>query len=96
MKSGACPKCKSRELIVIDEATVPDHDSSNMVYPAAIASHYGPSGESGWMGDKFKRRSVGFAVHVCSKCAYSEMYAKDLELLIELATTQVANCRRTT
>lgn len=93
MKSGACPKCQSKDLILIEEATVPDHESSNTVHPASLASHYGPSGEMGWMGEKLARTSVGFSVYVCGACAYSEIYARDLDRLREYARSRSANVR---
>lgn len=93
MKSGVCPKCRGEKLYVIDEAQVEDFTSANSIYPACLTAHYGPSGETGWFGDKNKRVAVRFSVYVCASCAYSETYANNLDLLAKFAKSKLGKAR---
>jgi predicted nucleic-acid-binding Zn-ribbon protein len=92
--AGPCPKCASRELYVIDEALIPDYQSSNYAYPLTLTAHYGPTGEMGFFGDKSKRVPVRIEAYVCATCAYTELFAKDLEVLAQFARTGAGNVRK--
>lgn len=94
MKSGACPKCNGRDLLVIDEATVPRLDTGNLVGRAALASYYPKKTERQWFGDKIVRKDIGFSVYVCGGCSYSETYVRDVETLRAMASAGVASVRK--
>jgi predicted nucleic-acid-binding Zn-ribbon protein len=96
MKQGACPKCNGREIYEIDETLLSDHDSANGCYPLTLTAYYGETGEIGWFGSKIARRGVGIGAYVCASCAYSELYAKNLELLAEFARAGVGGVRKVT
>lgn len=94
MKDGPCPKCQTRELYEISEAHQADHDSANATYPLTLTAVYGPSGESGFFGDKMTRVGVTVAAHVCSKCGYTELYANGLDELERFAREGTGNVRK--
>lgn len=94
-QSGECPKCESTEILVIDEAQIPNYEYSNSVNPLTLTAHYGAYGGAGFFGGaKMERACVGIEAYVCGKCAYTELFAKDLELLERFAQEGVGNVRR--
>jgi predicted nucleic-acid-binding Zn-ribbon protein len=96
MKANAtCPKCASQDLFAIDRALMPDHESSNTVVPVTLTAHYGPTGEQGWLGNPVHAvSSVPIEVWVCARCAYVELYAKDLRQLGLMAEDGSGGVRR--
>ena len=96
MKNGPCPKCQSRDLIHVEDVQTPDTQSANLIYSSALTAHYGPSGETGFFGAKNTRVAVYLEAFVCAKCSYTELYAKNLPLLAELAGHQQAGARKLT
>ena len=96
MKNGeACPKCESDEVYVVDEAQIPDYQYSNSVRPLTLTAHYGPTGATGFLGmEKSERTPVRIDAYVCAKCAFTELYAKDLDVLERFAREGVGNVRK--
>jgi predicted nucleic-acid-binding Zn-ribbon protein len=94
MKQGACPQCQGREVFEIDEVLQADYSSSNATYALTLAAHYGPTGEVGFFGDKMTRVEVRATAYVCASCAYTELYAKDLDRLAALADKRVGGVRK--
>lgn len=92
MKTGVCPKCSSKELYEVDEALVIDQDSRNGVYPFTITAAYGMYGKD--MANA--RIAVGARAYVCVACAYTELYARDTDVLERLARSGAGNVRRVT
>ena len=92
---GPCPKCQSRDVFVIDQAQIPNYEYSNSVVPLTLTAHYGPTGETGFLGmGKSERVPVRIEAYVCSSCAFTELYAKDLDVLARFAAEGVGNVRR--
>jgi len=96
MKNGGkCPKCGSGEVFVIDEARIPDYQYSDSVQPLTLTAHYGPTGETGFLGmEKSDRVPVRIEAYVCARCAFTELYAKDLDVLARFAQQRAGNVRR--
>jgi predicted nucleic-acid-binding Zn-ribbon protein len=94
MKQGGCPKCQGRDVYEIEEAQQPDYDSHNMSYPLTLTAHYGPTGKMGFFGDKMARADVRIAAYVCASCAYTELYAKNLDALATFAQQGVGGVRK--
>jgi len=92
MKTGACPKCKSRELYEIEEVLTPDHRTKNTLYPLGISAAYGMYGKD--MANE--RIAVHVSACVCAKCGFTEMYAKDLSVLERLERTNAGGVRKVT
>lgn len=90
----ACPKCASSEMYVIDEALIPDYRYANSTQPLTLTAHYGPTGETGFFGDKSARVPVRIEAYVCAACAYTELFAKDLEVLAQFARAGAGNVRK--
>lgn len=78
MKTAACPKCANRELYVVDEALIPNYEYKNAIEPLTLTAHFGPNPEAAGAS---MRVPVRIEAYVCTKCAYTELYAKDLEVL---------------
>ena len=55
MKDGTCTHCEGTEIYEIEEARIPNYESSNGVDALTLTAHYGPSGESGMFGAKSAR-----------------------------------------
>lgn len=91
MKSGACPKCKSREQYVIEQATQPDLRRTYGVAPTAIVAVYA---EKGVVAKGREFVSINYAVHVCAKCGYFESYVTNLALLGQLAAAGAGTVRK--
>ena len=96
MKStGECPKCGCTEILVVDEALIPNYEFSNSVEKLTLTAHYGEYGARGAFGSTKKSRvGVGMHAFVCGKCAYIEFYANDLDVLRQFATNRVGNVRK--
>lgn len=93
MKTGACPKCSGRDIYEIEEMESPMDRSANAVVPVTLTAHYGMYGKH--MANA--RIHVGITAYVCATCAYSELYAKDLDVLERLAgakDSKVAKVKR--
>ena len=93
MKSGTCPKCQSRDLLLVEEVLVADYTSANATNPLTLTAHYGETGEVGFLGPKQARTSIRIEARVCSACAYTELYAKDLTALVEFARSRKGGVR---
>lgn len=96
MKRGTCPKCSGQNVYEIEQILAPDYTSSNMQYPVTLTSHYGTVVATGFYGDKLGRASVGVSAYVCGACAYTELYAKDLDVLAKLAEQGAGGVRKVT
>jgi predicted nucleic-acid-binding Zn-ribbon protein len=96
MKNGEpCPRCEGEEIYEIAEASMPDWRYSNSVVPLALTAHYGEHGATNLLGiDKPSRVEVKVSAYVCRGCGYTELYAKDLELLERLLAHGDAGVRR--
>ncbi len=96
MKNGeACPKCESDDVYVIDEAQIPDYRFSNSGRPLTLTAHFGPTGETGFLGaEKSERVPVRIDAYVCARCGYAEIHAKDLDVLARFAREGAGNVRR--
>ncbi len=81
-----CPACKSRELYEIEQVRSAAGDSVNGVVDLHLFADYGLHGEMGWMGQKNKMISLAVSARVCGACGHASLFAKDLEILKELAT----------
>lgn len=81
-----CPACKSRELYDIEQVRSEAGDSVNGVVDFHLFADYGLHGEMGWMGQKNKMISLAVSARVCGACGHASLFAKDLEILKELAT----------
>jgi hypothetical protein len=80
---------------VIDEAVIPHHKYSNSTLPLTLTAHYEETG-SGLLGAKSGRTPVRIEAVVCASCAYTELFAKDLDVLERFARTGRGNVRRVT
>jgi hypothetical protein len=89
-----CPRCSGGDLYEIDQVSFEANDSSNGVIPFAFVAHYGPSGETGFFGDKYKRVSVRASARVCRSCGHADLFTKDIALLDELASKGVAGIKK--
>lgn len=89
-----CPKCGARDRYVIDEARTPHHKYINAVRPLALTAEYASTGESGFFGDKHDQFFVRVEARVCAGCAYTELYAKDLDVLERFARENLGGVRR--
>ncbi len=95
VKNTACPKCQGSELYAIDEVLVIEHDSANGAHPFTLTSHYGGTGEPGFLGmEKQVRTAVKAEARVCASCAYTELYAKNLDVLARFAKEKLGGVRR--
>lgn len=74
-----CPKCGSKQAYVIDPASIFNHDTMS-AHPLTLAS-------ADW-------KSVRVEARVCAECAYTELYAKDLDVLARLAWLCLGNVQR--
>jgi len=90
-----CPKCGGVELYVIDEALIPDYRYTNSTVQLTLTAHYEPSGSGLW-GAKSVRTPVRIEATVCASCAYTELFAKDLDVLERFARNGAGNVRRVT
>ncbi len=94
MKRGTCPKCSGRDVYEIAEVLTPDYSSSNMHNPLTLTSHYGTVVSTGFFGDNLGRATVGVSAYVCGACAYTELYARNLDVLAKLAEAGAAGVRK--
>lgn len=95
MKHGKpCPKCDAVDCFVIDEAKVPDYTSADAVAPLTVTAAYTSTGKSGLFGAKQDRVPVRIEAVVCAGCAYTELYAKDLDVLERFARSGLGGVRR--
>lgn len=94
MKNGACPKCDERDVYAIDQVLVPNYEYVNTIEPFTLTAHYGESGKYGLFGAKKARLGVYAEARVCSACGYTELYAKDLQLLARFAAAGHGGVRR--
>jgi len=95
VKDGVCPRCESTDLYAIDEVLIGAPDSVNGVFPFALTAHYGYTGETGFLGMGTQRRTeITVEARVCARCAYTELYAKDLDELANFANEGVGGVRR--
>lgn len=93
--TGACPKCRSTELLVVDEARLPNYEFSNAVVPLTLSSHYMETGEKGMLGGAKKGRlSVHLEAYVCGACGFVEWHAKDLDALRAIANEHGSAVRK--
>ena len=93
--TGACPKCRSTELLVVDEARLPNYEFSNAVVPLTLSSHYMETGEKGLLGGAKKGRlSVHLEAYVCGACGFVEWHAKDLDALRAIANEHGSAVRK--
>ncbi len=96
MKDGACTHCKGTEIYEIEEARIPNYESSNGVDALTLTAHYGASGGSGMFGVKSARSVVRISAYVCAACAYTELYAQNLDVLDRLASTSGTGVHKVT
>jgi predicted nucleic-acid-binding Zn-ribbon protein len=89
-----CPKCGARDRYVIEEARTPHPKFINAVRPLTLTAEYAETGESGLFGDKMDQIYVSVEARVCAGCAYTELYAKDLEVLERFAQEGLGGVRR--
>ena len=95
MKHGKpCPKCDAVDCYVIDEAKIPDYQTSDAVAPMTLTAAYASTGQGGFFGAKQSRIPVRIEAVVCAGCAYTELYAKDLDVLQRFARSQLGGVRR--
>lgn len=95
MKNGEpCPKCGAGDRYVIDEAKIPNYEYANSVEPLTLTAAYTSTGASGFFGDKQARIPVRIEAWICAGCAYTELYAKDLDVLERFAREQLGGVRR--
>lgn len=72
-----CPKCQCRRLFVIEKVAQAADDSINGVIPMSVTTLRVPSRDLGLQEDNSYRAEIGhFEAWVCSKCGYTEWYAK--------------------
>ncbi|MBK7400817.1 MAG: hypothetical protein IPJ34_32335 [Myxococcales bacterium] len=72
-----CPKCECRRLFVIEQVTQAVHDARNVV-PMNVTTLAMASAYAGVADDNQTRAGIGsFEAWVCSKCGYTEWYARD-------------------
>ncbi len=72
-----CPKCQCRRLFVIERVAQAAHDSINVIVPMSVTTLPVPSGDVGLGGENDWRAEIGhFEAWVCSKCGFTEWYAK--------------------
>jgi predicted nucleic-acid-binding Zn-ribbon protein len=93
MKDGKCAKCDGENVYEITEALAPHHKYANSAVPVTLTAHYGPTGESGFLGDKMGQVTVRVSAFVCGTCGYTELYAKDLDRLARMGTKREGNVR---
>ncbi len=73
-----CPKCACRRLFVIERVAQAAHDSYNIVVPMSVTTLTVDSAEVGLADGNTYRAAVGhFEAWVCSKCGYTEWYARE-------------------
>jgi hypothetical protein len=93
MKRGICTKCDGKDVYEITEALAPHPRYINSVLPVTLTAHYGPTGDTGFFGDKMGQVSVRVSAFVCGACGYTELYAKDLDRLARMAARGEGNVR---
>jgi len=84
-----CPACKSRDLYDIEQVRSEAGDSVNGVVDFHLFADYGLHGEMGWMGQKNKMISLAVSARVCGACGHASLFAKDLEMLKDLAAKRL-------
>lgn len=73
-----CPKCDCKQLYCIEEVRQPDHRYVNSLVSLTPTAAWLPTGKRGLLGDEEARIEAGtFEAWICSRCGYTEWYAKD-------------------
>ncbi|MGE5787515.1 MAG: hypothetical protein ACM3ZE_23175 [Myxococcales bacterium] len=89
-----CVGCGSKDAFIIDEALIPNYESSNTVESLTITAAYAETGEVGLLGSKHERYRVRLEAKVCAECGHTELYSKDLDVLARFARQKIGNVRR--
>lgn len=72
---------------------MPDPSFATSFMPLALAGAVLPTGKTGVFGNKVEERVVSLEAWVCADCGYTDLYARDLDLLSRMASTGKANVR---
>lgn len=84
--SRTCPKCSCAKLWVIEEVRQPAPDGEYFAVPMPVTAAEVVT-EGKWGNDSRRIRVGTFEAWICSKCGFTEWYARDVnERLAELAT----------
>lgn len=81
--TSTCPKCSSRTLYAVDLLNMPDPLRHEFVSPLTLTTFAGALRFSD--ATRAGPHNVHLEAWVCADCAYTELYALDLETLEALA-----------
>jgi predicted nucleic-acid-binding Zn-ribbon protein len=88
-KSLVCPKCQGQRFFEIDKMLVPNYEYANSVEPFTLTAAYTETGQvtKGFFGGaEMARIGAEASAFVCAGCGYTEVHARGLDVLEELAS----------
>ena len=95
-KSLVCPKCQGQRFFEIDKMLVPNYEYANSVEPFTLTAAYTETGQvtQGFFGGaEMARIGAEASAFVCAGCGYTEVYARELDVLEDFASKGVAGVR---
>ena len=89
-KSLVCPKCQGQRFFEIEKMLVPNYEYSNSVEPFTLTAAYTDTGREtkGIFGSSAEIARIGAeaSAFVCASCGYTEVYARELDVLEDFAS----------
>jgi predicted nucleic-acid-binding Zn-ribbon protein len=94
MSHVPCPKCDGREKYEVDRALIPNYEFSNTLEPLTLTGAMMPTKSTGFLSPTAQREVVTVKAVVCAGCGFTELYARELNLLAEFAQAGKGNVRK--
>jgi predicted nucleic-acid-binding Zn-ribbon protein len=95
-KSLICPKCRGQRFFEIEKMLVPNYEFANSVEPFTLTAAYTETGvvtKGIFGGPETARYGAEASAFVCAGCGYTELYARQLDVLEHFASRQLGGVR---